>query len=218
MLKFKLTLLLLQIHQFMAGRIKLLRDGEPINSEDTPALGYDYETTSSEFDEKCGTHNLDSFVLPNEFCPSTFVCDKDQANAQLETFAECIDAMNCQMLSGMTTGISSGSEVALFIHQMIPHHQNAVNMAKALLKSGSVPCDDSTQSTPDCVMNSMMREIINGQNMQIQAMRAVLTEMDYKQTDNCEVHVSQESSSSNRRLVALLTSGIAMSVSLFLVL
>ena len=40
--------------------------------------------------------------------------------------------MNCAMMSGMTTGVVEGtqSEAALFLHQMIPHHQNAVNMAK----------------------------------------------------------------------------------------
>jgi uncharacterized protein (DUF305 family) len=35
----------------------------------------------------------------------------------------------------MTTGVMASDETALFIHQMIPHHQNAVNMAKTLLKS-----------------------------------------------------------------------------------
>ena len=39
--------------------------------------------------------------------------------------------MNCAMMNGMTTSVKgSESEVALFLHQMIPHHQNAVNMAK----------------------------------------------------------------------------------------
>ena len=34
----------------------------------------------------------------------------------------------------MTTSVKdSESEVALFLHQMIPHHQNAVNMAKGKL-------------------------------------------------------------------------------------
>ena len=86
-------------------------------------------------------------------------------------FADCIDAMNCHMLYGMTTKVSSGTELALFLHQMIPHHQvrpfndekvewpfsrmliaillslylqNAVNMAKALLSAGFLPCDDLT--------------------------------------------------------------------------
>ncbi len=35
----------------------------------------------------------------------------------------------------MTTSVKeSESEVALFLHQMIPHHQNAVNMAKGKLE------------------------------------------------------------------------------------
>jgi len=38
-------------------------------------------------------------------------------------------------MAGMTNKATSKSEVALFVHQMIPHHQNAVNMAKALLKA-----------------------------------------------------------------------------------
>jgi uncharacterized protein (DUF305 family) len=41
----------------------------------------------------------------------------------------------------MTTDATS--EIGLFIHQMIPHHQNAVNMAKALLKTG-FSCEDLT--------------------------------------------------------------------------
>ena len=42
--------------------------------------------------------------------------------------------MNCAMMVRMTTSVKeSESEVALFIHQMIPHHQNAVNMAKGKL-------------------------------------------------------------------------------------
>lgn len=45
-----------------------------------------------------------------------------------------IDSTNCTW-SGMTTSVKeSESEVALFLHQMIPHHQNAVNMAKGKLE------------------------------------------------------------------------------------
>jgi hypothetical protein len=65
----------------------------------------------------------------------------------------------------MTTGIHTQSEVALFAHQMIPHHQNAVNMAKTLLYSGMIPCDDLTDEDPLCIMNVISREIINNQNL-----------------------------------------------------
>lgn len=41
------------IHQFMAGRIKLLKDGVPVNSDDSPPLYYQQETPG-EFDAMCG--------------------------------------------------------------------------------------------------------------------------------------------------------------------
>ena len=42
----------------------------------------------------------------------------------------------------MTSSVKdSESEVALFLHQMIPHHQNAVNMAKG--KAFREPLDPS---------------------------------------------------------------------------
>ena len=40
------------------------------------------------------------------------------------------------MLDGMTTGISTNDPTVLFIHQMIPHHQNAVNVSVVAL-----PCE-----------------------------------------------------------------------------
>lgn len=184
-----------QIHEYMTGRIKLLRNDTEIQTQDEPALGYSYDEPG-DFDEQCGTFGLDRFTLPHELCPSTFVCDKeDSDNTNLRQFAECIDAMNCHMFQGMTTGISSNSDVALFIHQMIPHHQNAVNMAKLLLRSPNVACDDLTLETPECLMNTIAREIINGQNFQIQVMRSVLEEKGYIDEDNCEVPLSKANGS-----------------------
>lgn len=175
------------IHQFMSGRIKLMKDGEVISAEDEPPLGYNYEVPGP-FDEECGTYGLDDFQLPHPQCPDTFVCDADP---EMQPFPQCIDAMNCHMFVGMTTGVSSGSEVALFIHQMIPHHQNAVNMAKTLLITDSVPCEDLTNDEdPLCTMQVILREIINGQNFQIQAMRGVLDALSLPPTDDCEVPIS----------------------------
>jgi len=74
---------------------------------------------------------------------------------------------------------------------MIPHHQNAVNMAKALLKNGEIDCPDITdQESPDCIMLKMMYDIINGQNHQIQLMRQVLVMKGYPAEDDCSVAVS----------------------------
>jgi uncharacterized protein (DUF305 family) len=179
----------------MSGRIKLLKNGLPINENDVPALGYSYDTPGS-FDQSCGTYGLDAFQLPNPVCPDKFVCGVEDQDEELQSFADCIDAMDCHMLSGMTTGVMASDEAALFIHQMVPHHQNAVNMAKTLLKSGKVVCADlADEDSQDCVLERILREIINGQNHQIQLMNGYLEAKDYPETDNCEVRVKTVGSS-----------------------
>merc|ERR1712137_199517 len=61
---------------------------------------------------------------------------------------------------------------ATFLRQMIPHHQNAVNMGKIMLKQ------------PECNANgnedfdNLMRSVINNQNAQIQYMRDYLAGAD----------------------------------------
>ena len=66
----------------------------------------------------------------------------------------------------VTAAAGADGKAVTFMHQMIPHHQNAVNMAKMLLKTE--PGDDE--------LESMLREIINGQNMQITYMRGWLAD------------------------------------------
>merc|ERR1712161_176701 len=105
-------------------------------------------------------------------------------------FAQCVDSMNCAMLKGITTKIQSDSVVALFNHQMIPHHQQAVNMCKALDIAKGTECDDIfDEEDPQCVLKVLCQEIINVQNAQIQTMRGVLASLDYKETDNCVVKI-----------------------------
>lgn len=155
------------IHQFMAGRIKLLKHGVPVTSDDVPEVPYKYDKPGN-FDVKCGSFGLDNFQLPNPQCFEPFVCDVQSGNSNLELYAECIEAMNCHMLAGMTTKATSMSGVALFIHHMVPHHQNAVNMAKSTLKLASYQCDDLTVDSSDCILERILREIVNSQNFQIQ--------------------------------------------------
>lgn len=169
------------IHQYMSGRMKLVDNtGAPLQSENIPALEYDYDVPS-EFDKECGTYNTHPYTLPHPMCPPKFVCDVPETNRALQQFSTCIEAMDCAMSVRMTNHVRSESEVALFIHQMIPHHQNAVNMAKALMKTGILSCDDITDDeNPDCVMEEILRSIINNQNFQIQQMRGVLDSKAYK--------------------------------------
>ena len=181
----------------MSGRIKLLNENnEEITKVDEPPLGYEYDNVS-EFDKQCGTFNVSDYQLPHGQCPTRFVCDVANEPG-LKDYAECFDAINCAMMVGMTTDATS--KVGLFIHQMIPHHQNAVNQAKTLLKTGfSSNCDVlSDNEDPNCIMEGILREIINGQNAQIQVMRGVLESLEEPQYADCEVLVfgeAQEGSS-----------------------
>lgn len=179
------------IHQYMTGRIKLLKNGVPVNETDAPTIDYVYDTPG-EFDKQCGTYGLDNYELPNLECPETFVCLDDITDPALVSYASCIDAMNCAMVAGMTTKYSANSPVALFIHQMIPHHQNAVNMAKVLLKQNILKCDDLTnEEDPDCIMEAILRDITATQNFQIQGMTKVLELNNFAKTADCVVEISR---------------------------
>lgn len=180
----------------MTGRIKLLRGGVEVSEADDPPLDFEY-AAPGEFDKTCGSFGLDEFQLPNNLCPPRFVCGATGADQALQNFSACIEAQNCAMLAGMTTGISAQSETALFIHQMIPHHQNAVNMAKTLLQTEILDCPDPTDETnDDCVMDIILREIINSQNHQIQLMRGYLDAKGLPQEDNCDVVINENGDSS----------------------
>jgi hypothetical protein len=53
------------IHEFMSGRIKLLRNGQVVNMENTPKRGYKMDPPPGVFDAQCGSYGLDGFQLPN---------------------------------------------------------------------------------------------------------------------------------------------------------
>jgi len=176
------------IHQFMTGRIKFVdSDGAPLYPADEPAIPYGYETVGA-YDQSCGSSGLEDFQLPNDQCPDEFVCNRPAG--AVGKFAECIDSMNCAMLAGMTTNVHNDNALALFSHQMIPHHQNAVNMCKSLLISGEADCADlEDEDDPACVLNVICQEIINVQNAQIQAMRGVLDAVGSTPESDCVVLV-----------------------------
>mmetsp|Transcript_44438 Transcript_44438/g.92549 ORF Transcript_44438/g.92549 Transcript_44438/m.92549 type:complete len:289 (+) Transcript_44438:1598-2464(+) len=178
----------------MSGRFKFVdSSGNAINAEDFPEIQYEYDVPS-DYDQSCGTVGLEDFQLPNPQCPDKFVCD--QPGGKVGKYAECVDSMNCAMLVGMTTNVYQNNAIALFNHQMIPHHQNAVNMCKSLFKSGEVECDDvEDEEDPSCVITVLCHEIINVQNFQIQTMRGVLDALDLPQEDDCVVPIEDDSTS-----------------------
>merc|ERR1712129_505130 len=69
----------------------------------------------------------------------------------------------------------------------IPHHQNAMNMAKALLKTGKVDCPDIGEESSSCDLKNILLSIVAGQNHQIQVMRGILEENQWPDTDACTI-------------------------------
>jgi len=74
--------------------------------------------------------------------------------------------MNYEMYSESTP--DETDKVVLFMQQMIPHHANAVNMAKFLLKQGNA----EAQEVDD--LKDILYDIINTQNYQIHQFRNYL--------------------------------------------
>jgi uncharacterized protein (DUF305 family) len=169
------------IHYAMSGRIKLLKNGIVVNKEDEPVIPYTHPPPS-EYDRSCGTYGLSEFQLPNPECPKTFVCDGSSQ------FADCINTMNCYMMAGMTTG-ASDDDNTIFFHQMIPHHVNAVNMAKALFKTNILDCPDLLEDTNDCTLSNILWDIIGNQNLQIQTMYQLLADQGAPTKNDCVVKI-----------------------------
>ena len=76
-----------------------------------------------------------------------------------------MEAVDCHMTAEMR--LSYIDPVTTFMHQMIPHHQNAVNMAKALYKDANVEDMKSSEDETETSVYFLIKEIINVQNYQI---------------------------------------------------
>ena len=129
------------------------------------------------FDETCGTHDATAFDPDSAHSTCSgknFLCG---AGAD-DTYAKCLKAVDCKMHHDMAVSVpsTSTSKFATFVRQMIPHHQNAVSMAKALLKHHAA-ADYPAAGTEDQDMDfakGLARGIINVQNRQIQQLSSWL--------------------------------------------
>ena len=127
------------IHSKMSGRIILKNaDGSNVtqatglplsNLQELPLYPPD---SPSGVDQTCGSFGVEPFAGGGaRQCNERFLCgDLDT------TFERCMQAIDCKMKEEMSshTSVDQEDKVALFMQQMIPHHANAVNMAKILLK------------------------------------------------------------------------------------
>ncbi len=58
-------------------------------------------------------------------------------------------ALNCKMNTEMSVNAAGADPLTIFYQQMIPHHANAINMARVLLKT----VDLSTEPFVEQLMN-----------------------------------------------------------------
>lgn len=179
------------VHAGMSARIKLLdAEGNMLSIDNFPEIPYEYASIDY-FDYECGTYNLTDYeeLEDTDQCPDIFVCED---GIDPETiYPKCVQAMNCHMMASMTT--NAVGTTALFCHQMIPHHQNAVNMAKALLHSHDIICQEEGPSEEgsvipwQCDLAPILFDIINVQNSQIIDMYGALDQLGADAYANCDV-------------------------------
>ena len=130
----------------------------------------EYYPTSTAFEQGCGVAaGTDPFhTNASEMCPGMeFLCSEEET-----PFNECMEAIDCEMNHNMRI-LEVGNPIAVFMHQMIPHHVNAINMARILqktLKDETVPGADDEETD----LEGLLLAIINEQNQQVQTMQAWL--------------------------------------------
>ena len=124
--------------------------------------------TADAFDTMCGTYEASPYKQESGQCAgSQFLCTTASPPTNFE---KCMHAIDCKMQTEMTVQGHDihGNPIAIFMQQMIPHHTNAVNMARVMLTT--------TDIRSDSFGNNLMYEIINNQNAQIHAMRNYLSD------------------------------------------
>jgi len=138
----------------------------------------------SAFDASCGTHMAEQYgAATGAFCPEmVFLC-----GTASDAFSDCMTAIDCKMNYEMSISNIEENPVVTFMHQMIPHHQNAVNMARILLKKSatfgdsSLGVDIAGEPGEYDGFVYMLMDMVNTQNYQISEMRKWLLENSYSE-------------------------------------
>jgi len=151
------------IHSGMSGLIQVTNPAEDANTLVQKFDPRQYYMQADKFDTSCGTSEVSQYHTNKEkYCPGqNFLCEH-----QNKKFSSCMEAIGCKMNYEMRVEEDS-NPLVVFMDQMIPHHVNAVNMAKIALKHANeaVGYDDEDLDVP-----ALLRDIINKQNEQIQEM------------------------------------------------
>jgi hypothetical protein len=200
------------IHAGMSGRIKIIEaDDSLVQLADDPPLPADYYGPElSDYDVSCGTSGMmgDYEESEGKCSHDTFMCTEGETTPlERGSFGDCLRTIDCHMDYNMRTELSS-DPVVTFIHQMIPHHQNAINMAKMLLKENALQLEptpdrrlqkrrriDDDGSCPDCAIEEALWAIINTQAHQIITFQDWLAAFNYPDEGRCDLAPKSSKSS-----------------------
>jgi hypothetical protein len=164
------------IHSKMSGRIIIKgADGRQVSgkagSAEVALYGQDILSGA---DKTCGTTGIAPYAGGGaKACDQPYVCaDFNSAqDSSWLTWQRCLQAIDCQMhveMMEQTTG-DSDNMVAVFVQQMLPHHINAINMAKMLLKQ-----EDPAKLASVEGFEEILWSIVNVQNYEVHRFRNYL--------------------------------------------
>ena len=200
------------VHNKMSGRIKIVGGGAsapPLHPANDPPLGYAYDVPSR-FDATCGTYDTAQYNREANVCQGSFFCEGTTTTPATKVFGDCLYAMDCAMHVGMRTNLAIDDPMVTFMHQMIPHHANAVNMAKALMKVGYT-------DTADKEIEGLLMSIIAVQNKQIHVMEAWLKSNNHPSESTCSDMTGASQGTPSNRATSTFFAALATVTALFLV-
>jgi len=170
------------IHSKMSGKIRIMTaDGNPfMSTPPTMELPLYSPVARDQIDVSCGTTGVAMYTygMPKA-CSKDFLCGNmtdpvvTGGDAQ---FAQCLQGVDCVMNQGMyqESTPEHHSPIVTFQEQMIPHHLNAINMAKLLLKEGGEAFKlraAEDEESDDATLYALLWDIINVQNYQVHQFR-----------------------------------------------
>jgi len=175
------------IHNKMSGLMNIVGGtGSEVANLYTPLVNPQFDTT-------CGTSGCSDYTTGGSMACTNhqFLCGTVDSS-----FLQCMNAIDCAMHMQMQTTNTAGNNVASFMQQMIPHHLNAVNMARILLKKSATYGDNTlgvniAMSAPGEYdgVEEMLLAMVNTQNYQVSEMRKWLLEKGFEITSTCPTPV-----------------------------
>ena len=158
------------IHSKMSGKIQIMKDDGYKYTNAKPEKSLYSPVVRGPIDRACGTTGVADYADGQKSaCSGSFLCG--DLNTQSEPrFGQCLQGVDCAMNAGMFGESTPDHHAPLvtFMEQMIPHHLNAINMAKLLLKADCVAVRDTDG------LEGILWEIISVQNFQVHQFRNYL--------------------------------------------